>query len=152
MKETNDEASGPTNLEVKRLLERTLTRFQNWRVEVEMNPNPRMVHQLKSIVSIIDSLSQITEGRMQHSYKELAGQMAVLVNEVAQLNLRITKALEEDDFLDAEEERLITAGLMSLVRSAVSLIGMVQERFGSGRKLPDPKKLGISADAGIRVV
>lgn len=127
---------GPTNAELKKLIERTLTRFQNWRVEVEQNPNPRMVHQLKSIVSVIDSLTQIAEGRMHYSYKQLAQNMALLVNEVAQLNMRITGALARDDYLDEEEERLLRENLVSLVQSAVALLGMVQERFGSGRKLP----------------
>jgi hypothetical protein len=132
MPETENDAS---NAELQRLLERTLTRFQNWRVEVERNPNPRMVHQLKNIVSIVDSLSQITEGRMKYSYKQLVHRMAVLMNEVAQLNLRISNALAEDDFLDEEEERQVTAGLVSLVQSAVAMIGMVQEQFGSKRRL-----------------
>lgn len=138
-----EDRAGPSNAELKRLLEKTLVRFQNWRVEMETNPNPRMVHQLKNLVSIIDSLSEITEGRMQYSYKQLAHRMALLVNEVAQLNLRITSALSKDDFLDEAEERAVTAALVSLVQSAVSLIGMVQERFGSGRKLPDPAQTGL---------
>ncbi|MFA6507597.1 MAG: hypothetical protein WCT14_15960 [Treponemataceae bacterium] len=143
MKEKAEDEQGPSNAELKKLLERTLTRFQNWRVEMERNPNPHMVHQLKNLVSIIDSLSEITEGRMQYSYKQLAHRMALLVNEVAQLNLKISSALTDDDFLDAEEERAVTASLMSLVQSAVALIGMVQERFGSGRKLPDPSKMNL---------
>ena len=137
------EAAGPSNAELKKLLEKTLTRLQNWRVEMETNPNPRMVHPLKNLVSIIDSLSEITEGRMQYSYKQLAHRMALLVNEVAQLNLRITSALAKDDFLDEAEERAVTAALVSLVQTAVALIGMVQERFGSGRKLPDPSQVGL---------
>jgi len=143
MVDENSMGAGPSNAELKRLLERTLTRFQNWRVEMERNPNPHMVHQLKNLVSIIDSLSEITEGRMHYSYKQLAHRMALLVNEVAQLNLRITGALAGDDFLDEEEERAVTAGLVSLVQSAVALIGMVQERFGSGRRLPDPAQIGL---------
>ena len=137
------EPAGPSNAELKKLLEKTLTRFQNWRVEMETNPNPRMVHQLKNLVSIIDSLSEITEGRMQYSYKQLAHRMALLVNEVAQLNLRITTALSKDDFLDDDEERAVTAALVSLVQTAVALIGMVQERFGSGRKFPGPSQIGL---------
>jgi hypothetical protein len=93
---------GPSNAELKRLIEKTLVRIQNWRVEMEANPNPRMVHQLKNLVSIIDSLSEITENRMQYSYKQLAHRMALLVNETAQLNLRITSALSKDDYLDEE--------------------------------------------------
>lgn len=143
MQENADEPIGPSNAELKKLIERTLTRFQNWRVEMERNPNPHMVHQLKNLVSIIDSLSEITEGRMQYSYKQLAHRMALLVNEVAQLNLKISSALAKDDFLDEQEEREVTAALVALVQSAVALIGMVQERFGSGRKLPDPANIGL---------
>jgi hypothetical protein len=134
---------GPSNAELKRLIEKTLVRIQNWRVEMEANPNPRMVHQLKNLVSIIDSLSEITENRMQYSYKQLAHRMALLVNETAQLNLRITSALSKDDYLDEEEERAVTAALVSLVQSAVALIGMVQEQFGSGRKLPEQSQSNL---------
>ncbi len=130
------EDEGPSNAEIQKLLERALTRFQNWRVEVERDPNPRLVHQLKNLVSIIDSLSSITESRMQYSYKQLAQRMALLVNEVAQLNMRITTSLARDDYLDEAEEKAITESLVTLMQTAVSLIGMVQERFGSGRKLP----------------
>lgn len=140
---------GPSNAELKKLLEKALTRFQNWRVEVERDPNPRLVHQLKNLVSIIDSLSSITEDRMQYSYKQLAQRMALLVNEVAQLNMRITTSLARDDYLDAEEERAITQGLVSLMQTAVALIGMVQERFGSGRKLPAPGADGRLIEAQV---
>ncbi len=136
--EMKREDEGPSNAEIQKLLERALTRFQNWRVEVERDPNPRLVHQLKNLVSIIDSLSSITEGRMQYSYKQLAQRMALLVNEVAQLNMRITTSLARDDYLDEAEEKAITESLVTLMQTAVSLIGMVQERFGSGRKLPGP--------------
>ena len=135
---TKYEDAGPSNAELQKLLERALTRFQNWRVEVERDPNPRLVHQLKNLVSIIDSLSSITEDRMQYSYKQLAQRMALLVNEVAQLNMRITTSLAHDDYLDEAEEKAITQSLVTLMQTAVSLIGMVQERFGSGRKLPGP--------------
>ncbi len=136
--EMKREDEGPSNAEIQKLLERALTRFQNWRVEVERDPNPRLVHQLKNLVSIIDSLSSITESRMQYSYKQLAQRMALLVNEVAQLNMRITTSLARDDYLDEAEEKAITESLVTLMQTAVSLIGMVQERFGSGRKLPGP--------------
>ncbi|HCM29145.1 MAG TPA: hypothetical protein DIC34_21850 [Treponema sp.] len=140
---TEDAATedGPSNAELRKLIEKTLVRFQNWRVEAERNPNPRMVHQLKNIVSIIDSLTAISDKRMQYSYKQLAQRMAVLVNEVARLNMRITGALARDDFIDEDEEREITASLMSLVQSAVALIGMVQEGFGRGRGLLSPEGL-----------
>lgn len=139
MHTVKDDNTGPSNAELKLLIERTLTRFQNWRVEVEQNPNPRMVHQLKNIVSVIDSLTQITEGRMHYSYKQLAQKMAQLVNEVAQLNMFITSCLARDDYLDEDEERQLRERLVFLVQSAVSLLGMVQERFGSGRKLTSPE-------------
>ena len=41
-----------SNSEIKKLLERILTRFENWRIEVERNPNPHMVHQLKKYFSL----------------------------------------------------------------------------------------------------
>jgi hypothetical protein len=145
----NTEEDGPSNAELKKLLEKALTRFQNWRVEVERDPNPRLVHQLKNLVSIIDSLSSITEDRMEYSYKQLAQRMALLVNEVAQLNMRITTSLARDDYLDEAEERLITQGLVSLMQTAVALIGMVQERFGSGRKLPGPGADGRLIEAQV---
>lgn len=128
------EGNTPSNAELKKLLDRTLVRFENWRVEVESNPNPHAVHQLKSLVSIIDSISSMAEKRMQFSYKQLSQRMASLVHEVAELNMMITTSLARDDYLDEEEERQVTRGLVSLVQSAVGLISMVQESFGSGRK------------------
>ncbi len=130
----DDEKIELSNAELKKLLDRTLIRFENWRVEVERNPNPHAVHQLKNLVSIIDSISSLAGQRMQFSYKQLAMHMAKLVNEVAALNTKITSALLRDDYLDAEEERIVTEGLVSLVQSAIALISMVQESFGDGKK------------------
>ena len=49
-----------TNVELKRLLDRALVRFGNWKVQIESNPNPKMVHSLKSIVSIIETITSIS--------------------------------------------------------------------------------------------
>lgn len=136
MNRTVDESTEPSNADIQRMIERALVRFQNWRVEVERNPNPMMVHQLKNLVSIIDSLSEVSRKKTKYSYKELAQGMAALMNEVAHLNMLIVEGLNSDDALDEAEEKAVTNGLLRLVQTAVELIGMVQERFGSGRKLP----------------
>jgi len=119
----------PTNVELRRLLELTLTRLENWKLEVERNPNPRMVHVLKNIVAQIETLTHITDTKITYSYKSLSRQMSVLVNEVARLNLSITDALLEDDFVDAEEEERINQNLRTMFQAAVELIRIVQQAF-----------------------
>jgi hypothetical protein len=120
-----------TAAELKRMLEQTMTRFENWRVEVERNPNPMMVHTLKNIISIIDTVSTVTEAKMEYSYKKVSLKMAALVHQTAQLNMTIAKALENDDFIDSEDQKHITKALVDLVNSAFVLIRTVQEGFGS---------------------
>jgi hypothetical protein len=117
--------------ELKHMLEQTMTRFENWRVEVERNPNPMMVHTLKNIISIIDTVSTVTQAKMDYSYKKVSLKMAALVHQTAHLNMEIARALENDDFIDAEDQKKITKALVDLVNSAFVLIRTVQEGFGS---------------------
>jgi hypothetical protein len=119
----------PSNVELRRLLELTLTRLENWKLEVERNPNPRMVHVLKNIVAQIESLTHITDAKVSYSYKSLSRQMSLLVDEVARLNLSITDALLEDDFVDTEEEERINQHLRTMFQAAVQLIRIVQQAF-----------------------
>lgn len=121
----------PSNAEVARLIEQALIRFQNWRTEVEINPNPRMVHSLRNLMSIVDALTTISEKRMQYSYKSLLSGMARLVNETARLNNAVVASLE-DDRVAEDELRTITDQLVALVNSAVGLIRLVQESFAIG--------------------
>ena len=65
-----------SNSELKKLIEQAMVRFNNWKREVETNPNPRLVHSLKNIVSIIDNLTQMTSQKMKYSYKALSQKMA----------------------------------------------------------------------------
>ena len=120
----------PTNSELQKLIEQALTRFQNWKLEVERNPNPRMVHSLKNIVSVIDNLTDINKRKMHYSYKTLAGKMANLLHEVAELNMNIIKGLDDDDMIDEQEEEMIVGSLFNVVRSASELIKIVQDGFG----------------------
>lgn len=119
----------PTNVELKRLLGLTLTRLENWKLEVERNPNPRMVHVLKNIVAQIETLTHITDAKTTYSYKSLSRQMSVLVDEVGRLNLSITDALVEDDFIDEAEEERINENLRTMFQAAVQLIRIVQQAF-----------------------
>ena len=120
-----------SNSDIKLLLERILTRFENWRVEVETNPNPHIVHQLQNIVTIVDNVSSVIEEKEVFSYKQLAKQMSILVQNVANLNTLITTSLDEDDFLDEQEEIQIRKMLMEMIESALSMIQLVQKSFGS---------------------
>ncbi len=123
--------SFPSNADLKKLLENTLTRFENWKLEIERNPNPRMVHTLKNIISIIDSIAEINESRMKYSYKSLSRQMSILIDEVAKLNLTITDSLMKDDFIDTKEEKKINDSLRNVIKAAIKLITIVQNAFGA---------------------
>jgi hypothetical protein len=129
-----------TNAELKRLLEQTQTRLENWKLEIERNPNPRLVHVLKNIVGHIESLTRITETKIRYSYKTLSRQMSVLINEVAALNMAITDSLMDDDLVDEAEEQRINASLKRVVQAALDLIWIVQQAFAlnpSLRRLPE---------------
>jgi hypothetical protein len=131
----------PTNAEIKRLVEMTMTRLENWKLKVESNPNPRMVHVLKNIVAQIEALTDLTEAKISYSYKALSRQMSILVDEVAKLNIAITDSLLEDDLIDESEEERINESLKQVFQAAVQLIRIVQQAFmlrHSRGQLPDP--------------
>ena len=119
----------PTNVELKRLLDMTVTRLENWKLEVEANPNPRMVHVLKNIIAQIETLTELTEAKISYSYKALSRQMSVLVDEVAKLNIAITDSLLDDDIIDEAEEERINESLKQVFQAAVNLIRIVQQAF-----------------------
>jgi len=119
----------PTNVELKRLLDMTVTRLENWKLEVERNPNPRMVHVLKNIIAQIETLTELSEAKISYSYKALSRQMSILVDEVAKLNIAITDSLLEDDLIDDSEEELINESLKQVFQAAVRLMRIVQQAF-----------------------
>lgn len=123
----------PSNIELKSLLEKAMTRFENWKLEVNKNPNPNMVHQLKNILSVINSISQISYDRYTFSYKMLSRKIAMLNKEVAALNLTIMDSLMDDDFIDEKEEKVINECLKNVIQCAVELIQIVQNAFGTRR-------------------
>ena len=119
----------PTNAELKRLVDMTVTRLENWQVEAERNPNPRLVHVLKNIIAQIEALTELTEAKISYSYKALSRQMSILVDEVAKLNIAITDSLLEDDLIDEAEEERINESLKRVFQAAVQLIRIVQQAF-----------------------
>jgi hypothetical protein len=119
----------PTNAELRRLVEMTVTRLENWKVEVQSNPNPRMVHVLKNIIAQIETLTELSEAKISYSYKALSRQMSILVDEVAKLNIAITDSLLEDDLIDETEEQQINESLKKVFQAAVQLISIVQQAF-----------------------
>jgi len=127
----------PSNAELRRLVEMTVTRLENWKVEVESNPNPRLVHVLKNIIAQIETLTELTEAKISYSYKALSRQMSILVDEVAKLIIAITDSLLEDDLIDEAEEERINDSLKQVFQAAVQLIRIVQQAFMySRRRLP----------------
>ena len=131
----------PTNAELKRLLDMTVTRLENWKVEVESNPNPRLVHVLKNIIAQIEGLTELTEAKISYSYKALSRQMSILVDEVAKLNISITDSLLEDDLIDETEEERINESLKQVLQAAVQLIRIVQQAFMQSKdRLPKTGK------------
>jgi hypothetical protein len=142
------EALLPSNADLSNLLHNSMTRLENWRLELETNPNPRMVHVLRNIIGHIESMARIADTKAVFSYKHLSRQMSVLIGEVAQLNLAIMESLDEDDVIDAREEKRINAGLKSVVEAAVELIRIVQHGFMLGRNRPALEYSGPDGDAG----
>jgi hypothetical protein len=106
-----------------------MTRLENWKVEVERNPNPRMVHVLKNIIAQIEALTELSEAKVSYSYKALSRQISILVDEVAKLNIAITDSLLEDDLIDEAEEERINDSLKQVFQAAVQLIRIVQQAF-----------------------
>ena len=96
-----------------------------------------MVHGLKSIVSIIDTITSISERNIGYSYKDLSLKMSSLIEGVAQLNLLITGSLVEDDAIDEVEEKLINNQMMTVIQRTVELIRLVQQSFGMRNRLID---------------
>ena len=126
-----------TNAELQHLLERAMVRFENWKLEVNKNPNPRTVHTLKNIMAIIDTITDIATTKTRYSYKLLSKQMAGLSHEVAELNLAIMNALLDDDFLDDKESAKINTHLGRVIQAALLLIRIVQNSFGKKREIED---------------
>ena len=127
------------------MLQRSLTRLENWRLKLETNPNPRMVHTMKNLLAHIESISQIVDAKVSYSYKGLSRQMSILIGEVANLNIAITDSLLEDDLISQDEEKRITASLRTVVQAAVELLRIVQQGFmlrGSSHEFDDYPDLG----------
>ncbi|PKL25187.1 MAG: hypothetical protein CVV47_07850 [Spirochaetae bacterium HGW-Spirochaetae-3] len=120
-----------SNADLKHMLDQTLTRFENWRIEVERKPNPMMIHSLKNIMSIIETVTSIADRRMEYSYKELVTRMAELMSETAALNMSIVRSLEDDDSIDEAELKVISGRLFKLINAAAELARLVQEHFGT---------------------
>jgi hypothetical protein len=125
----------PSNVELKRLIDATKTRLENWTLEVQRDPDPRMVHVLKNILGHINEFTKLTDAKVEYSYKTLSKQMSVLLQEVASLNAAIMDALMDDDLVSAAEEELINDVLRRVVQAAVELIRIVQQAF-IGRHRP----------------
>ena len=119
----------PTNAEVKKIIDKILVRLENWKMEAVKNPNPRLIHSLKNIISLIDSVTSIAKTKIKYSYKMLSRQMSILIDSVAKLNIIISDSLMEDDYIDKGEEKAINDALMTMVRAAVDLIAIVQQSF-----------------------
>jgi hypothetical protein len=134
-----DEQISLSNTELKSLLDRAMVRFENWKLEVNKNPNPKMVHQLKNILSVINSISQISYDRYTFSYKMLSRKIAMLNKEVATLNITIMDSLMDDDYIDEKEEKVINEALRNVIQCAVELIQIVQNAFGTTRPALEDK-------------
>jgi hypothetical protein len=126
----NDGEPELSNAEIAHLLEQAVIRFNNWRVEAELNPNPHMVHSLANLIAIIDTLTEASGKRMQYSYKELVSAMAKLVDQTARLNNEVVASLA-DDSLGVDDMQRITENLMTLINSAVELIRFLQDSFAT---------------------
>jgi hypothetical protein len=124
----------PSNADLQDLLAKAMTRLQNWRLELETNPNPRMVHSLRNILGHMESISRVVDTKAAFSYKHLSRQMSLLIGAVAELNLAITESLDGDDVIDAGEEERINSSLKRVVESAVELIRIVQTGFVLSRR------------------
>lgn len=133
----------PSNADLQDLLAKAMTRLENWRLELETNPSPRMVHALRNILGHMESIARVTETKAAFSYKHLSRQMSLLIGAVAELNLAITESLDDDDLIDAREEQRINASLKRVVEAAVEMIRIVQHGFVLSRGILD-----VTAAAG----
>ncbi len=129
-----------SNADLKHMLDQTMIRFENWRVEVERKPNPMLVHSLKNIMSIIETVTSMTNSRMEYSYKALVQRMAELTSQTAALNMSIVNSLEDDDTIDESELRTVSDKLFSLINAAAELARIVQEQFASPELLAATKR------------
>ena len=146
LKSTTGSRSGVgdlTNAELKELLQRAMVRFENWTLQMETNPNPRMVHNLKSIASIIETITNISEMKIRYSYKELSRHMALLLDSIARLNLLISESLQDDDMLDEAEEQNINNQMMEVIHRVVELIRLAQQAFAGSRRLVGPENADL---------
>jgi len=134
-----------SNAELKHMLDQTVTRFENWRVEVERKPNPMMIHSLKNIMSIIETVTSVADRRMEYSYKELVTRMAELMSETAALNMTIVRSLEDDDSIDEAELKAVSSRLFKLINAAAELARLVQEHFGTPEIAASAKRPLIEA-------
>lgn len=166
MDDEEDKMPELSNAEVARLLDQALVRFRNWRLEAETNPNPRMVHSLANILSLVDALTEAGGKKMQYSYKDLLAGMARLVDDTARLNNTVVSALDDDSVSRAELQS-ISERLVDLVNSAMRLVRLLEESFADGEArsairlverpllgpvLPDASGPGRSGEAGERDV
>lgn len=119
-----------SNFKLANMIDKAIIQFENWKTEINTKPNPKMVHQLNNIVTIIDSVVDISKINMNYSYKALSHNIAKLTKQNASLTLTIMESLKEDDFIDDKEQNSINDALKSVIESAVSLIQLVQESFG----------------------
>lgn len=119
-----------SNFKLANMIDKAIIQFENWKTEINTNPNPKMVHQLNNIVTIIDSVVDISKINMNYSYKALSHNIAELTKQNASLTLTIMESLREDDFIDDNEQNNINNALKSVIESALSLIQLVQESFG----------------------
>lgn len=136
-----------SNADLKRMLDQTMTRFENWRIEVERKPNPMMIHSLKNIMSIIETVTSMTDRRMEYSYKALVQKMADLVNATAALNMAIVNSLQADDSLDEAEFRSVSNNLFKLINAAVELARLVQDTFGSAELAASQERSLVPVEA-----
>ncbi len=134
-----------SNAELKHMLDQTVTRFENWRVEVERKPNPMMIHSLKNIMSIIETVTSVADRRMEYSYKELVTRMAELMSQTAALNMTIVRSLEDDDSIDEAELKAVSSRLFKLINAAAELARLVQEHFGTPEIAASAKRPLIEA-------
>lgn len=138
-----------SNADLKRMLDQTMTRFENWRIEVERKPNPMMIHSLKNIMSIIETVTSMTDRRMEYSYKTLVKKMAELVNATAALNMVIVNSLQQDDALDEVEFRKVSSNLFKLINAAVELARLVQDTFGSAELAAAQERALVPVEAAM---
>ena len=120
-----------SNADLKHMLDQTMIRFENWRVEVERKPNPMMIHSLKNIMSIIETVTAMADRRLEYSYKALVQRMAELTSQTAALNMTIVNSLKDDDAIDESELRMVSDKLFRLINAAAELARIVQEQFAS---------------------